>query len=953
MNSTPFSLNRTITTKLIRAWLEAIRLEELSNAKIEARDQSEPTVWEHGISLIGNCLSLDRDLFQNLKQQQQEQPEDFQIAVAFPKIYSIESGKRYFHPLFTIDVSSIFTASYSRRGWDLTDSSEFQPVLPNLIEFAPLDEEEAETLVVGEGLKTFLETTFRHPVTTLQHFLEQVSLPDAPLRSQPVPYLVRYSFVPYTYNLKKDLRKILQQQDWDWFKSGQPAYEYLVGRPQDADRRVWFAGAFLLKPPTTSQALTLKHFCRHSLTATIGAPGTGKTWLFAHASAITVVERALRLVQGQPDQSNLTLITSTNNRAVQNAETLFAQRFGQDFFYLSGGAKDLIADQVVARLERAISWLQTTAADQSEMTRLSTEILSRYQILQQALAHDQLAQEQRQVDERSLLQLNGDIQALEAERPSTPPPDHSQFPVKLYQQIQDCLTQIEQAETTGHLDRRRRSRRTWLQTLWQWFHILRQRVAKIRDRIRRQRLIERIEQLAADTHQTSFPFSLRLPLTQTTLRETHSEIAAQIQRAKSSNQETQIQTTLRAYLAQKDQLERRIANCPDQDFYDRFYVEFHSIQQELFELSLLFLKQEALRRKDEVVQSLQLYIDLLAGDFDAWRRFSRHWKSLFRDLSLLFPVMTSTLHSLRNLFPFPDCECIDRVFADEAGAIAIHQLFPALVRARKALVVGDPQQLPPVMAFSDETLIKFRQKAFLGQGLSDDEYDDYSPTAVYTANAYLRAAGASQRRGDAGNGIVLHEHFRCPPVIARLVDLLGNYGLEIRTDPIDPTLGNHLIGCHVEGNYRNYTNSEEIAATVAWVEHLYSLGYRFDTEDPMKTIGILTPFRNQAIALRRALQPRWSGCSRENVGTVHTYQGGQKAIMILSTCQCRSGHRFRFLNRKPNLLNVAVSRTQETLILVGNLNYLRQEGSYTKLVVEYIEQHGELRQIRYQTPRSR
>ncbi|MGI2909745.1 AAA domain-containing protein [Tolypothrix sp. VBCCA 56010] len=55
------------------------------------------------------------------------------------------------------------------------------------------------------------------------------------------------------------------------------------------------------------------------------------------------------------------------------------------------------------------------------------------------------------------------------------------------------------------------------------------------------------------------------------------------------------------------------------------------------------------------------------------------------------------------------------------------------------------------------------------------------------------------------------------------------------------------------------------------------------------------------------------------MGTIHTFQGGEKSVIILSTRQCRKEDSLWFINRRPNLLNVAVSRARELFILVGNL----------------------------------
>ena len=108
------------------------------------------------------------------------------------------------------------------------------------------------------------------------------------------------------------------------------------------------------------------------------------------------------------------------------------------------------------------------------------------------------------------------------------------------------------------------------------------------------------------------------------------------------------------------------------------------------------------------------------------------------------------------------------------------------------------------------------------------------------------------------------------------------------------------------------------------------------------TIGVISPYRLQADAITERLQSRWGRSFKNSLGTVHKFQGGQKYVIILSTRQCQPTDSLWFINRRPNLINVAVSRTQELFILVGNLDILLTEG-YTKQLVQYIKQFGEVR----------
>lgn len=191
------------------------------------------------------------------------------IAVAFPQIYLIKDGSRKFCPVLTVDISEIFQGKYRGSGWDLT-KFKFQPVLPNLMNFYQLDEESAQSLVIREGLKVFLENTFNHPFATLQDFLNLIELPPHPVRSKPLPYLLRFNYVPYSYNLKKDFQKILEQPNWDWAVTGHPAWEYLFGQPAPLSQKQLFLGAFPTDAPNEFQAAALKHTLTNPVTAVIG-----------------------------------------------------------------------------------------------------------------------------------------------------------------------------------------------------------------------------------------------------------------------------------------------------------------------------------------------------------------------------------------------------------------------------------------------------------------------------------------------------------------------------------------------------------------------------------------------------------------------------------------------------------------------------------------------------------
>lgn len=944
---------------IMAIWLDYIRLEDLTNAKVDAQRHGVDYVWDKGVSLLGNHLLIDKTLFKTLKQEKKayadrNREEDYQIAVAFPSIAQFENNLRKFRPLFTIDLTPILSLNYRHKGWDLTEF-EFHPVLPNLIKFYGIEEEEAERLPTREGLFVFLEAVFHRTFPTLQDFLNLIELPEKPLRCQPVPYLLRFGFANYNHHLKKDFQNLQGQLDYPWSIPGHPAYEYLFGLPQSPKQEQLFLGAWATSPPDSAQATALKHSCSHGLTAVIGPPGHGKTHVVLHKIAGQVVERAVKLAQQGVDGNNLTVVASTNNRAVNNVETYLSEQFDNDFFYLSqaGSDRDSLRKKVLPKLQAALNWLNETTFEQSEWERAKARLLSAVEKFQSHQKQAELEQKQRVSDERQLEQnraksedLTRAIEAIQSEQQQlslNEETDYSQFPREPVERIAGAIESATRALPTET-----RQPRSWYQKLVNWLLLLWRSFKRQTDGAIISRLNKSINEDVAHTKNTPFP--LELIINRKHLEYMRSHIAGQLTAAEEWQQRwllkqrnsSQLQTLQQQIVSlnrQQQQIQKKIASYSKRDFHSCFYTELHQLQVQLFELSWQFQLKFALRRKEAVIASLRTYIGVLNGEWETKRQFKRNWHSVYRDLSLLFPVFLSTLQSLRRLFPELHNGCIDSAIIDEAGQIPPHQVFPLLVRSRRAMFLGDPWQLEPIVSLSDSDKDLYRAKAFFARQLTDTDYDRYSPTAV---SAYHRAAGVSGRVGEKGNGIVLKYHYRSVPEIAHFISQLCYPEMIIKTSPSPSLWGANLIACHVEGQQTDHINQAEIEVVKDLIKELLKAGYSLNSNDHSDTMGIISPYRRQADALTNSLRSRWSDFSSNSIGTVHTFQGGQRSVIILSTRQCHFSDSLWFINRRPNLLNVAVSRARELFILVGNLKLLR-EGEYSKLLVEYIEQFGEIR----------
>ncbi|TVQ75266.1 MAG: hypothetical protein EA363_00735, partial [Balneolaceae bacterium] len=104
----------------------------------------------------------------------------------------------------------------------------------------------------------------------------------------------------------------------------------------------------------------------------------------------------------------------------------------------------------------------------------------------------------------------------------------------------------------------------------------------------------------------------------------------------------------------------------------------------------------------------------------------------------------------------------------------------------------------------------------------------------------------------------------------------------------------------------------------------------------LRDIGIIVPFRSTVWHLRRELRGKHRWYDLE-VGTIHTFQGREKKVIILDTVmsgEARGGAVQHYSVRPfdeaknglsvPRLLNVAFSRSREQLVVVADMEHIRR-----------------------------
>jgi hypothetical protein len=352
------------------------------------------------------------------------------------------------------------------------------------------------------------------------------------------------------------------------------------------------------------------------------------------------------------------------------------------------------------------------------------------------------------------------------------------------------------------------------------------------------------------------------------------------------------------------------------------------------------LVNDAQPRLAQLQELIPLFERMAAGSTDpsAWRE----WWRRYEEVLSIFPVICSTNLSLAGAAP-NEPERFDLVILDEASQSDIASFLPALYRARRACVVGDAMQLSHISQLDAADDERLRAAAAIRP---------VDALSYHQNSAFDRAMAVAGR----STYTLLDRHYRCVPEIIGFCNqhfYEGKLKLERQAAPGQPLPGDlpargFLLDAIEAGKteYRRIAagNSASNAAEAERVIHLVQQYIEAGLTD----IGVVTPFRAQRELLERRLreiiqaepdEARRQALREVEVGTIHTFQGGQHRLMLFSTVVAPGAREgtVRWFEENRNLLNVAISRARDLLIVVGHRGTLTQAGGILAAMVEYAD----------------
>jgi superfamily I DNA and/or RNA helicase len=263
-------------------------------------------------------------------------------------------------------------------------------------------------------------------------------------------------------------------------------------------------------------------------------------------------------------------------------------------------------------------------------------------------------------------------------------------------------------------------------------------------------------------------------------------------------------------------------------------------------------------------------------------------------------------------------ERFDVVIIEEAGMAILPTLFYCASLAReKVILVGDPQQLPPIVQSRD---------AYVAKAMGRNIF------AVTVPNPYA-------------NDIVvmLNTQYRMHPVIGNLVSRLFYNGKLLHGDNTlaceqiaqkEPYPGEPLIvidtasqttcatsqGSHSRYNEKTAQLCVDLAVKVV--------------RNGVESVAIITPYVAQSRLIRQRLANLREG-QQIACQTVHRFQGGERDVVILDTVDTAPlAPSILLAGQAPdssaqNLINVSISRARGKLIIISDVAYFKSNSPHT------------------------
>lgn len=377
------------------------------------------------------------------------------------------------------------------------------------------------------------------------------------------------------------------------------------------------------------------------------------------------------------------------------------------------------------------------------------------------------------------------------------------------------------------------------------------------------------------------------------------------------------------------------------------FEEYDMAREALFYASLQVRKAFVLESKC-IKRNLFVYEAYNNGKYTLAEK-QQMFPHLFNALSVVIPVLSSTFASVGRFLKHAGNKSLGMLIIDESGQAVPQSALGAIYRTKRAVVVGDPLQVEPVVTIPNVLI------DILGENTGVEK-------------CYRAIENSTQTFADninEFNGMIGNRQVGCPLVVhRRCIDPMFSISNLISYDnrmfnktnkkeeylkPENPFLIKKSGWIHVEGEENGNRDhfvknqAERVCQLMEGAVHIY-LDF-FETDDK---IFIITPFRTVAESMREFIVSYFSKkgydkkvlskWTKNCVGTVHTFQGKDaNEVLFVLGCSNKSEGAMNWVVKKANILNVACTRAKYRIAFIGNINDWKDKKYFEDFITDLID----------------
>jgi len=376
------------------------------------------------------------------------------------------------------------------------------------------------------------------------------------------------------------------------------------------------------------------------------------------------------------------------------------------------------------------------------------------------------------------------------------------------------------------------------------------------------------------------------------------------------------------------------ANLPDTHFMDLSVTAIqglmpysservNTLRSEIF-LRSLELHEWAIRvNARKMSANLNAFINMISHKHPAAFKeeiTAELWNTLF----FFIPVVSVTLASFPRQLAKMGQGSIGWLLLDEAGQATPAAACGAIWRSQRCIIIGDTLQIQPVITLP-AALGKLLQQMYL---IKDDCWVPPDHSAQSLADRVTPWGTYIQLGAEKATwtGIPLRAHRRCSEPMFSLSNTIAYNGqmVKVMADmPVDVLTGDSgWVDVGTGTVYEGHAIVEELEVLADLLAQLTLYAGR---------IFVVSPFRSIAEICKR----KHNDHGHVECGTIHTFQGKEADVVILVLGTHPGDETARsWVASSPNMLNVAITRAQKRLYVIGNRRVWSRHAYFSYLAKE-------------------